>query len=155
MGCSAGMRRRHAAQTRRCTIVSFGGASAASSAEYCCAGRRRSAAGTHHGSKFHAACDGQGRPIVLLLSEDQVSKHKGAHLIVDALPSASLIADRGYDSDWLSAELFTETQTQTSSPALVLTVVAGVLLITSITGSCSIYYLLGLSSCPINDSGDT
>jgi transposase len=34
----------------------------------------------------------------MLLSEGQMSDHKGARLILDALPSAkTLIADRGYD----------------------------------------------------------
>jgi transposase len=57
-------------------------------------------------SKLHAVCDGQGRPLVLLLSEGQMSDHKGARLIVDALPPArQLIADRGYDSDWFRAVL--------------------------------------------------
>ena len=35
-----------------------------------------------------------------------VSDHKGARLIVEALPSGStLIADRGYDSNWLREAL--------------------------------------------------
>ncbi len=52
-------------------------------------------------SKLHAVCDGQGRPVVLLLSEGQMSDYKGARLIVDALPPAKwLLADRGYDADW-------------------------------------------------------
>lgn len=49
---------------------------------------------------MHAVCDGAGRPLVLLLSEGQMSDHKGAALLLDVLPPASaLIADRGYDSD--------------------------------------------------------
>ncbi len=52
-------------------------------------------------SKLHTVCDGEGRPIVMLLSEGQMSDHKGARLVLDALPPArSLIADRGYDSAW-------------------------------------------------------
>ncbi len=52
-------------------------------------------------AKLHAVCDGQGRPIVLLLSEGQVSDYKGAALMVAALPPAKQpIADRGYDGDW-------------------------------------------------------
>jgi putative transposase len=51
-------------------------------------------------------CDGEGRPIILLLSEGQMSDHKGARLVLDALPAASsLIADRGYDSAWFREEL--------------------------------------------------
>ena len=57
-------------------------------------------------SKLHTVCDGDGRPIILLLSEGQMSDHKGARLVLDALPPAShLIADRGYDSAWFREEL--------------------------------------------------
>ena len=57
-------------------------------------------------SKLHAVCDGAGRPIILLLSEGQMSDHKGARSILDALPKAkSLIADRGYDSNWFRKAL--------------------------------------------------
>jgi len=57
-------------------------------------------------SKLHAVCDGQGRPVVMLLSEGQMSDHKGAALILPALPAArELVADRGYDSNWFRAEL--------------------------------------------------
>jgi transposase len=58
---------------------------------------------THHRrhSKLHAVIDGKGRPLLLLLSEGQMSDYKGAALLVDALPSAKeLLADRGYDADW-------------------------------------------------------
>lgn len=42
----------------------------------------------------------------MLLSEAKMSDHKGARLILDALPPAkSLIADRGYDSTWFREEL--------------------------------------------------
>jgi transposase len=38
--------------------------------------------------------------VVLLLTEGQMSDHKGAALMLDALPSARvLIGDKGYDSD--------------------------------------------------------
>ena len=57
-------------------------------------------------SKLHTVCDGDGRPIILLLSEGQMSDHKGARLVLDALPPADhLIADRGYDSTWFREEL--------------------------------------------------
>jgi len=52
-------------------------------------------------SKLHAVCDGQGRPLVMLLSEGQMSDYKGAALMLDALPRAKeLLGDRGYDADW-------------------------------------------------------
>jgi len=57
-------------------------------------------------SKLHTVCDGEGRPIILLLSEGQMSDHKGARLVLGALPPAShLIADRGYASAWFRAEI--------------------------------------------------
>ena len=46
-------------------------------------------------------CDGAGKPLVMLLSEGQMSDHKGARVLLESLPPAStLIADRGYDSNW-------------------------------------------------------
>lgn len=40
----------------------------------------------------------RGRPLVLLLSQGQMSGHKRAGLLIDVLPLArALIADRGYD----------------------------------------------------------
>ncbi len=51
-------------------------------------------------------CDGQGKPLILLLSEGQMSDYKGAALMVEALPKASMmIADRGYDANWFRAAL--------------------------------------------------
>ncbi len=42
----------------------------------------------------------------MLLSEGQMSDHKGARLIPGALPPAkALLGDRGYDSNWFRAEL--------------------------------------------------
>lgn len=34
--------------------------------------------------------------------------------------------------------------------AVVLTVIAGMLLVTGLLGACSIYYLLGFSTCPVS-----
>ena len=49
---------------------------------------------------MHAVCDGQGKPLILLLTEGQVSDYRGAATVLPALPDADiLIADRGYDSD--------------------------------------------------------
>lgn len=36
-----------------------------------------------------------GRPVILPLSEGQVSEHKGAALMLDALPSRQLLGDKG------------------------------------------------------------
>ena len=57
-------------------------------------------------SKLHALCDGRGRPLVLLLSEGQMSDYKGAALMLPALPKAKeLLGDKGYDADWFRAAL--------------------------------------------------
>lgn len=51
-------------------------------------------------------CDGEGRPIILLLSEGQMSDHKGAALLLASLPRAKeLLGDKGYDSDWFRQAL--------------------------------------------------
>jgi len=45
-------------------------------------------------------CDGDGRPLVLLLTEGQISDYRGSDTILPVLPDADvLIADKGYDSD--------------------------------------------------------
>lgn len=56
--------------------------------------------------KLHAFCDGNGRPLLLMLSEGQMSAHKGARLLLGALPAAGdLIADKAYESNWLREAL--------------------------------------------------
>jgi len=51
-------------------------------------------------SKLHARCDDKGRPLVLCLSEGQLSDHVGAKLINPVMPNAKvLVGDKGYDSD--------------------------------------------------------
>ena len=37
-------------------------------------------------SKLHVVCDGAGKPLVMLLTEGQMSGPKGARLMLDALP---------------------------------------------------------------------
>lgn len=57
-------------------------------------------------SKLHAVCDGEGRPLVLLLTEGQASDHTGDRIVLGSLPKAScLITDRGYDSNWFRKAL--------------------------------------------------
>ena len=52
-------------------------------------------------SKLHVVCDGAGKPLAMLLTEGQMSDHKGARIMLGVLPKAkTLIADKGYDSDW-------------------------------------------------------
>lgn len=58
--------------------------------------------------QLHTVCDGQGRPIVMLLTQGQMSDHKGAVLLLSRLPQAKeLLADKGYDSDWFRHALAT------------------------------------------------
>lgn len=57
-------------------------------------------------SKLHTVCDGLGRPIILLLTEGQMSDHKGAAMLFFSLPRAKvLLGDKGYDSDGFRAAL--------------------------------------------------
>ena len=59
-------------------------------------------------TKLHAVCDGEGRPIAMCLTAGQVSDHIGAKILYPALPdgtSATMIADKGYDSDEYRAAL--------------------------------------------------
>ena len=52
-------------------------------------------------SKLHAVCDENGKPLILLLSEGQMSDYKGARCLLKALPNAAyMLADRGYDANW-------------------------------------------------------
>ena len=57
-------------------------------------------------SKLHAVCDGQGRPVRLLLTEGQQSDHRGAATLLPDLPPArEMLGDKGYDSDAYRAAL--------------------------------------------------
>lgn len=57
-------------------------------------------------SKLHAVCDGRGRPLVMLLSEGQMSDYKGAALMIEVFPKAkALLGDKGYDADWFRQAL--------------------------------------------------
>ena len=53
-------------------------------------------------TKLHAVTDAIGRPISFFMSAGQVSDYTGAAALLRELPDADwLIADRGYDADWL------------------------------------------------------
>lgn len=46
-------------------------------------------------------CDGNGKPVRLLLTAGQVSDYKGAAALLHTLPDArEMLGDRGYDADW-------------------------------------------------------
>jgi len=45
-------------------------------------------------SKLHAVYDGNGRPLVMLLSEGQMSDYKGAALMLSAMSKAKQLLER-------------------------------------------------------------
>jgi IS5 family transposase len=53
----------------------------------------------------------------MLLSEGQMSDHKGARIVLNALPKADcLIADKGYDSTWFREELLARASSRAPRP---------------------------------------
>ena len=57
-------------------------------------------------TKLHAVTDARGRPVRFLISAGQVSDYTGAAAMLGDLPQAEwLLADRGYDADWLREAL--------------------------------------------------
>ena len=57
-------------------------------------------------TKLHAVTDAKGRPIRFFMSAGQVSDYTGAAALLGSLPKADwLLADRGYDADWLRKAL--------------------------------------------------
>jgi transposase len=51
-------------------------------------------------SKLNVVCDGDGKPLAMMLSEGQMSDHTGTKHLYSRLPPVDvLIADKGYDSD--------------------------------------------------------
>ena len=67
-----------------------------------CIGRTKGGLNPEH----HAVCDDKGRPLIMLLSEGQMSDYKGAALMIDALSGAkAMLGDRGYEADWFRTAL--------------------------------------------------
>ena len=57
-------------------------------------------------TKLHAVADAHGRPIRLFMTAGQVSDYTGAAAMSGSLPKADwLLADKGYDADWLRNDL--------------------------------------------------
>ncbi len=53
-------------------------------------------------TKLHAVADAQGRPIRMFFTAGPVSDYTGAAAMLSSLPKAEwMLADRGYDADWL------------------------------------------------------
>ena len=57
-------------------------------------------------SKLHAVCDSEGRPRTLFLTAGQISDYTGtAALLSTPPPAKALLADKGYDADWVREAL--------------------------------------------------
>ena len=56
-------------------------------------------------SKLHIVCAGHRRPVLLLLTEGQVSDYKGYHSTHLLLDNSMFLADGGYDATWLRESL--------------------------------------------------
>jgi transposase len=57
-------------------------------------------------TKLHAVTDTSGRPIQFFITAGQVSDYTGAAALLSCLPDAEwLLANRGYDADWLREAL--------------------------------------------------
>ena len=57
-------------------------------------------------TKLHAVADANGRQIGFFMSAGQVSDSTGAAAMLGSLPKAGwILADRGYDADWLREAL--------------------------------------------------
>ncbi len=57
-------------------------------------------------TKLHAVTDAKGQPIRFFMSAGQVSDYTGAAALLRSLSKADwLLADRGYDADWLREAL--------------------------------------------------
>uniref|UniRef100_A4WSG9 Transposase IS4-like domain-containing protein n=1 Tax=Cereibacter sphaeroides (strain ATCC 17025 / ATH 2.4.3) TaxID=349102 RepID=A4WSG9_CERS5 len=53
-------------------------------------------------TKLHAVADANSRPIGFFISAGPVSDYTGGAALLGSLPKADwLLADRGYDADWL------------------------------------------------------
>ena len=64
----------------------------------------RTKGGMH--TKLHIITDAKGRPIRLFITAGQVNDYTGAAALLGSLPNAEwLLADRGYDADWLREAL--------------------------------------------------
>jgi transposase len=51
------------------------------------------------GTKIHAAVDGLGNPVRLLLTAGQVSEHTQAEALIAGFRAGFVLAGKGYDSD--------------------------------------------------------
>ena len=52
-------------------------------------------------TKIHAACDALGNPIRFILTSGEVSDYKQALALLDGLQAKAVLADKGYDADYV------------------------------------------------------
>jgi transposase len=52
-------------------------------------------------TKIHAVCDALGNPIRFSLTAGQVSDYKEALSLIDGLKTNAILADKGYDADYI------------------------------------------------------
>ncbi|WP_458395634.1 IS5 family transposase [Rhizobium ruizarguesonis] len=106
--CAGATRLKNMAPTRRFIIASSDGAGLVESTSHGSQPAKKGDVPRRIGrtkgglnSKLHAVCDGQGRPLIMLLSEGKMSDYRGAALMLKVLPKAkALLADKEYDADW-------------------------------------------------------
>ncbi|HMB92890.1 MAG TPA: transposase, partial [Rhodothermales bacterium] len=56
-------------------------------------------------TKLHALCDALGNPMRFLLTPGQCADITQARALLDRIEAGAVIADKGYDADWLVAHL--------------------------------------------------
>lgn len=56
-------------------------------------------------TKVHAACDALGNPVRFLLTPGQRSDFTQASALLSGAASEAVVADKGYDADWLIREI--------------------------------------------------
>lgn len=56
-------------------------------------------------TKLHASCDALGNPLRLLLTPGQRNDITQAEALLDGYAADAVVADKGYDADWLVAQI--------------------------------------------------
>ena len=56
-------------------------------------------------TKLHAGCDALGNPLRFVLTPGQASDVKQATVLLEGYKPGSVIADKGYDADWLADQI--------------------------------------------------
>lgn len=56
-------------------------------------------------TKVHASCDALGNPLRLLLTWGHRNDIMQAEALLDSYDAGAVLADRGYDADWLAGQI--------------------------------------------------